>query len=204
MKIVFGGHYQQVPEGWVSIPEPEQDLSKRLNQQDNSIDVIFTEHVCEHLSMEDCIFFMKESFRCLKKGGTFRIAMPTIDKLIKFENNELGKHYSDVQTRHYYPNEDRLLKELGLDGIREEPIVFMLDSLFKGHHHKLLWTSELVYKVLNKIGFSDVHIVEPGETYWDRNDCLERTIRGVEPNYVLGEFGLTKFDPETKVVEAKK
>jgi len=204
MKIVYGGHWHSVPEGWVSIPEPEQDLTQPLNQYDNSVDVIFSEHVGEHLPLEGFISFAKESLRCLKKGGIFRCAMPTIDKLIQFKNDDLGKHYSDTQTAHYYPNEDRILKELGLQGIREEPIVFMLDSLFKGHHHKLLWTSDLVYKVLYKIGFSKVNVMEPGETLWDKENCLERTIRGVNPEYAKANFLITKYDPETKVIEAKK
>jgi len=106
-----------------------------------------------------------------------------------------------VQTKHYYPAEDAALTELGLDGIREEPIVFMLDSLFKGHNHKLLWTSSLMKKVLLKVGFRQVNIHEPGETKFDKSNCLERTIRGINPdNFPAG----TKYDPETQVIEAKK
>lgn len=204
MKIIFGGHWDKPPKGWVSITESEQDITKRLNFEDNSVDVIFNEHVAEHLPLEGAINFFKESLRVLKNGGVLRTACPTVDKLIEFESDELGKHYCDVQTKHYYPNEDVALKELGLEGIREEPIVFMLDSLFKGHNHKLLWTSSLIKKVLDKIGFSKVHIVEPGESKFDKSNCLERTIRGVNPEYVKKEFGIDKYDPETSVIEAKK
>lgn len=204
MKYIVGAHWHNVPEGWICLSEHEQDMRKPLSFDDNSLDAIFSEHCQEHIDFIDGIFFIRESLRTLKKGGTLRIATPTVDKLIQFKNDPLGKHYSDVQTRHYYPNEDAALKELGLEGIREEPIAFMMDSLFKGHNHRFLWTSELLKKVLQKVGFSEVHIAEPGETHWDKSNCLERTIRGVEPNYVLKEFGLTKYDPETSVIEAKK
>ncbi len=204
MKIIFGGHWDNPPEGWLSIPEPEQDITKHLNFEDDSVDAIFNEHVWEHLPLEGSICFAKESLRILNKGGVLRIACPTVDKLIKFKADELGKHYSDVQTQHYYPNEDAALKELGLEGIREEPIVFMLDSLFKGHNHKLIWTSSLIKKVLEKVGFSKVYIVEPGESKFDKLNCLERTIRGVNPEYVKEQFGIDKYDPETSVIEAKK
>lgn len=204
MKIIFGGHWNNPPEGWVSVPEPEQDITKRLNYDDNSVDAIFNEHVWEHLPLEGAIYFAKESLRVLKDGGILRIACPTVDKLIKFKGDELGKHYSDVQTRHYYPNEDAALKELGLEGIREEPIVFMLDSLFKGHNHRLLWTSGLIKKVLLKVGFSQVNIHEPGKTKFDKSNILERTIRGVDPVFVEKKFKITEYDPETMVIEAKK
>lgn len=204
MKIVYGGHYQEVPEGWISIPESEQDITQRLNLPDNSTDVIFNEHVWEHLPLEGAIAFAKESLRVLATGGVLRIACPTIDKLIQFKNDDLGKHYSNTQSRHYYLKEETALYQLGLDGLREDPIVFMFDSLLKGHNHKLVWSSTLIKKVLEKVGFGEVYIQEPGETNFNKEDCLERTIRGVDPEYVLEEFGITKYDPETLVIEAKK
>jgi hypothetical protein len=209
MKVIYGGHWDNPPEGWVSIPEDEQDLTLSLKQTPDSLDCIFTEHVGEHLSMNDCIWFMRESLKCLKKGGVFRIAMPCIDKIIQLKNDTFGKHYSDIQTKHYYPNEDSILKELGLEGVREEPIAFMMDSLFKGHHHKFIWTSELCKKVLQKVGYSEVYVQEPGETNFNKEYCLERVLRGANEDYLRKEFkiksdGVIKFDPETMVIEAKK
>lgn len=204
IKVLHGGHWNTQIDGWINMPEQDQDITKRLKFDDAQVDVIFNEHTWEHITLIDAINYAKECFRVLKIGGVLRIATPTVDKLIQLKNDKLGKHYSDVQTRHYYPNEDAALKELGLEGIREEPIAFMMDSLFKGHNHRFLWTSELLKNVLVKIGFSEVHIVEPGETNWDKSNCLERTIRGVDPEYTLKEFGVTKYDPETSVIEAKK
>lgn len=203
-KIVLGGHYESCPHGWLCLGEQDQDITKRLIFADNSVEIMFLEHINEHVTIIENISFLKEALRVLKHGGVLRIAMPCIDKMIELKNNALGKHYSLVQTRHYYPNEDAALKELGLEGIIEEPIAFMMDSLFKGHHHKFVWTSELFKKVVEKIGFSEVYICEPGETSFNPEYCLERTIRGVDPEYVLKEFGVIKFDPETMVIEAKK
>lgn len=204
MKLIVGGHWDNPPQGWQSFTEQECDITKPLIWADNSVDVLFSEHVQEHIALIDSILYFKEALRVLKPNGILRICMPCIDKLIKFKNDELGKHYSDVQTRHYYPNEDAALKELGLEGIREEPIMFMLDSLFKGHNHKMLWTSSMMKKVLEKVGFSQVNIVEPGNSLFEEEIELERIIRGVEPNYVFQTFGITNYDPESKVIEAKK
>jgi len=204
MKIIYGGHWDNPPKGWISITEQEQDITNRLNLPDNSTDVIFNEHVWEHLPLEGAIAFAKESLRILGTGGILRIACPTIDKLIQFKNDDLGKHYSDTQSRHYYLKEEAALYRLGLDGLREDPMVFMFDSLLKGHNHKLIWSSTLIKKVLEKVGFSEVYVCEPGETNFNKEDCLERIVRGVDVDYLKEHFGLDKFDCETMVIEAKK
>ncbi len=204
MKLILGNHWSEAPEGWTVLKEEDQDMTKTFQWDDNSIDAIFSEHCAEHLPFEGAISFFKESLRVLKPNGIIRTVCPCIDKMIRFKNYAIGKHYADVQTAHYYPNEDAALKELGLEGIREEPIAFMMDSLFKGHLHKFLWTSSLMKKVLQKIGFRQVSVVEPGNSLFEEITELERTIRGVDPEYCLKEFGITKYDPESLVIEAKK
>jgi len=204
-KYVMGGHWTSVPsDDWVAWNEGDQDITKRLELEDDSVDTIFTCHVQEHITLIENIAFFREVLRVLKKGGILRIAMPTVDKLIQFKEDEIGKHYCSVQTAHYFKNEDAALKELGLSGIDEAPMAFMFDSLFKGHNHRFVWDSKLAKKVLEKVGFSKVYIVEPGESKFDKSNCLERTIRGVNPEYVKKEFGIDKYDPETSVIEAKK
>lgn len=203
MKLILGGHYMGAPEGWLALSEDEQDMTKPFPWQDNSVTTLYSEHCGEHLLLNGLICYFKEGYRVLKNGGVLRTIMPTIDKLIQFKNDEAGQSYCTFQTAHYYPNEDAQLRELGLNGVNEDPIVFMFDSLFKGHNHKLLWTSQLVKKVLERIGFSEVHICEPGETHFDKSDCLERILRGIHPNDAE-RLSLTHYDPESKVIEAKK
>lgn len=203
MKVIVGGHYTSAPEGWMALSEQEQDITKPLIWKDNSLNTIYLEHVWEHLPFEGAINFSKESMRCLNKGGVIRIICPTIDKLIQFKSDDVGKLFSDFQLQHYFTEQDRLLKELGLEGIREEPISFLFDSLLKGHNHIHVWTSQLIKKVLEKIGFSEVYICEPGETHFNKEDCLERIVRGIHPQVAL-DMGITHYDPESLVIEAKK
>jgi SAM-dependent methyltransferase len=204
MKLILGNHWDKAPEGWTILKEEDQDMTKIFKWEDSSIEAIFSEHCVEHLTLEGAINYFKESLRVLKHGGILRTVCPFIDKMIHFKNDAIGKHYSDVQTRNYYPNEDAALKELGLEGIREEPIMFMMDSLFKGHNHRMIWTSGMMKKVLQKVGFSQVNIVQPGVSLFEEETELERVIRGVNPEYCLKEFNVTHYDPESIVIEAKK
>jgi len=201
MKIVFCGHWHEVPEGWVSIPENEQDITKPLPYSENSVNQIFTEHGWEHLPFEGAVCFAREAHRVLEKGGIIRTVCPTINQLCAFKvDSDLSKEYIRCQTSHYYPNEFSLLEGMGIDPIAHGK-QFMLDSLFKGHHHKMIWSAELIAEVLEKIGFSEVNITVPGDSKWDKSTCLERIVRGIEPDRFPE---ITHYDPESQVIEAKK
>lgn len=204
MKVLFGGHYEACPEGWQCLSEQEQDITKTLKYEDNSLIVIYLEHINEHITLIENISFLKEALRILKIGGVLRIDMPCIDKMIKFKNDGIGKHFADIQLSHYFAEENNALKKLGLQGISEEPIQFLFHSLIKFHNHKHVWTSKLMQKVLQKIGFSEVYICEPGQTNFNPEYCLERIVRGVNPEYIKNEFGIEYYDPESMVIEAKK
>jgi SAM-dependent methyltransferase len=202
MKLILGGHWTNPPEGWTSMPEAEVDITKRLPFEDNSVDVIFTEHVFEHLPFEGALSFLRESYRVLNSQGILRTVCPCLDKLIQFKPDEIHRHYAQVQTRHYYPNEDRMLNELGLE-FTDYGFVFMMDSLMKGHNHKLIWTSKMVADVTESIGFTAVHICLPGESFVDQSTCLERIVRGVDPEFLKNK-NIKSFDPETYCIEAQK
>lgn len=64
------------------------DASKKLPFPDASIDVIFTEQFIEHLSQEQALFFIKESYRVLKKGGCIRHSTPDLKKIIDLYDNK--------------------------------------------------------------------------------------------------------------------
>ena len=77
LKVIFGGHWSN-HSGWLILDQVDQNISKRLNFSDNTVDVVFTEHVIEHVSFTDGIYFFNESKRILKNGGVLRIVCPMI------------------------------------------------------------------------------------------------------------------------------
>lgn len=203
IKAIVGGHWSNPPEGWVALSEQDQDLTAPLKWADETVDVLMWEHVSEHLEMTDCILFFKEAKRVLKLGGILRTVAPFVDKLVKFdESTPAGKHYTQTQLRHYYPNDDIALKELGID-FNDHGLEFMLDSLLKKHHHKHVWSTGLMVRVLEKIGYSEVTTPKIGQSFFDQSNCLERTIRGMYPDWCAAN-GITECDFESMVVEARK
>lgn len=210
MKVILGGHWTDAPKGWVALTEDEQDITKRFQWDDSSLEAVATEHVFEHCDFFGGINYMKESYRCLKPGGILRTVAPFVDKLVQFDSltfrgvggQSLNRSYIINSLKPYYPGHAEELESMGIDFL-SEGLPFFLDSLMKKHNHKFLWSTTLMLKVLSSIGFSDVRICLPGESEFDESTCLERRYRGVD-HEIAQAFGYSMFDPESLVVEAKK
>lgn len=209
MKVILGGHWTDAPKGWVALTEDEQDITKRFQWDDSSLEAIATEHVFEHVDFFGGINYMKESYRCLKPEGILRTVAPFVDKLVQFDSisfrgtpQSLKRSYIINSLKPYYPEHADELASMDID-FASEGLPFFLDSLMKKHNHKFLWSTTLMLKVLVRIGFSDVRICLPGESEFDESTCLERRLRGVDAK-LANSFGYNMFDPESLVVEARK
>lgn len=69
---IGGGKHLKSSDEWINADLIDGDIyldaTRRLPFKDNSIDLIFTEQFFEHISREEGLNFLKESFRVLKKG----------------------------------------------------------------------------------------------------------------------------------------
>jgi SAM-dependent methyltransferase len=206
LKILFGGHWSNNP-GWLLLTEQQQDITRPLDVPDAVADVVFSEHVIEHVPFVSAVHFMQESFRILKPGGVCRIVCPMLDRLMTARlDDSNGQEYVRRSLMSTQQDADDVLRNtLGLDGIHEEPLPFLFSSLYMYHGHRFIWTSTLMIKVLKKIGFSHAQRYEPGQG--SRPDaCIERRRRGI---YVGNDWreelqAQTSYDVESFAVEAIK
>jgi len=58
------------------------NLTKRFPWADSSIDVVYTSHTLEHLSLVQGKFFLSECLRVLRPGGILRIVVPGLRPII--------------------------------------------------------------------------------------------------------------------------
>lgn len=206
LRVVFGGHWDNNPE-WLLLDESEQDISKPLNFPDNSVDVIFTEHVFEHVDFCSAVSFLHQSLRILKPGGVFRLVCPMLDSILSadFSGSE-GISYTQTSLTPYYVREHLLLdKILGLGGLSAAPFDFFVNSMFREHGHKFIWSSDLVMRVMQKLGFSKIAKAAIGEGI-NPEYCIERRKRGIYlgDKWPDGSPVPPIFDLESTVVEAVK
>jgi predicted SAM-dependent methyltransferase len=78
-------------EGWINIDleaptgkaDLEWDLTFGIPCDDSSCRLLYCEHFLEHLTVEQGLFFLRECRRVLQPGGVLRIAMPSLDEIIR-------------------------------------------------------------------------------------------------------------------------
>jgi SAM-dependent methyltransferase len=202
-KIVLGGHWCSLLYPWEIFTEHDIDITKPLPFIDDSIDFIFTEHVVEHIEIIEAIGFFKECYRVLKKGSIVRTVMPFVDVIVNRPYGNQWRKYFENNISHLIEKELKQLKDIEL-GIQDYADVLQINALFYKCGHKFLWDTQLLYDLLNHIGFNV-------KDYYDgdgaiKENCIEHKQRGIdmsmdyEKNMKCKEF----IDHEGAAVEGTK
>ena len=84
IKVQFGCGNRRFS-GWNNF-DYEIDINKPLPFNDNSIDIIFTNHNLEHVNFTSAYKFLEECYRILKPKGILRIQVPSIEKIYSCED----------------------------------------------------------------------------------------------------------------------
>jgi predicted SAM-dependent methyltransferase len=118
-------------------PNWHLDITKLWRCADNYWDGIFTEHVLEHLAYSEAIFALKESLRTLKPSAWIRISVPDIAKYVSY-------YCGNVADANFpqFPS----------------PAV-AISFVTQMHHHRSVWNSDLMVRVLTELGFQDAKSV---------------------------------------------
>lgn len=59
------------------------DLRKGIPYADTSFDVVYHSHLLEHFSKQSAPNFLRECHRVLKPGGTIRVAVPDLERIVR-------------------------------------------------------------------------------------------------------------------------
>jgi len=104
LKLNFGSFINMFHNGWINLDIHDLnqfaqvnqykflqfDARKKINIENEKIDLMYSSHMLEHLTRDEGILFLQECYRLLKKGGAFRILVPDLEKIINlYQNNKL-------------------------------------------------------------------------------------------------------------------
>jgi len=196
LHVGCGGNYL---ESWLNsdlIPDNNTivmlDASKPFPLPASSFDYVFSEHVFEHLSFEQQLNLLKESYRILKPGGKIRIATPDFDFLARLAGNKKSEFDNEYlkwnfQTfLKYIPA--RLMDAANLD-------VYVINNYFRDWGHQLIHNKSSIKNLLEYCGFHVSGFQNVGES----SDPL---LIGLEKHGAVITDTYNKY--ETMVVEAVK
>lgn len=133
------------------------DIVKGLPIQNNSMKGIYSSHVLEHLSYNDCKRALDNTFRYLKPGGIFRCILPNLELLVNAYLDDKKKNEADASVR---------FMEYSFLGYKEKPKTFieLLRWYYTTDNHYWMWDNESLTKQLIATGFSDVYVSEYGKS----------------------------------------
>lgn len=129
------------------------DIRKGLPLPDGSADAVYCSHVLEHLALEDFREALKNTYRLLKPGGTFRFVLPDL------------RYHIEQYMRSTEPDAATKLVEGLLLGQVRRPrgLVGLLRSWAGNADHRWMWDFESMKLELERAGFVNVRRAAMGD-----------------------------------------
>jgi predicted SAM-dependent methyltransferase len=163
------------------------DASQKFPFEDTSVDYIYSEHMIEHLMLEQSNTMLSECFRVLKNGGKIRLATPNLSKIIGLylDNcDDKSQEYLKWISTNFLTNSADFSK------------VEVINQMFHGWKHQFLFDETYMRKFLVKKGFRNITTCAYGVSTDDH-------LNNLETHHInVGNFDMVKF--ETLILEAEK
>jgi predicted SAM-dependent methyltransferase len=140
----------RLKQGWVNIDlaktaDIRLDMRRKLPFQDNSCEVIYSEHFLEHLDYpEPALTVFKDCLRILAPGGRFTFSVPDIDLVLRTYVNGGTPEYYEAQKRwspKWYTTQ----------------IEFINYNFRQDGEHRFAYDQETMTKLLQQAGFKNIN-----------------------------------------------
>lgn len=158
-KLHLGGGKRYIP-GFTHIDlddfphiDYKQDISKLDMFEDNTVDYIYCCHALEYLDREQAKEALKEWHRVLKEGGILRVAVPNFETIIR-----VYQKYKDIEHRGI------LGPIYGQMTINVHPYCYNPRIDERTIFHKTMYDFKSLKKLLEKVGFKNIHQYDWRET----------------------------------------
>ncbi len=131
--------------------------------QSETFNFVYSEHLFEHLKVEQQLNILKESYRILKKGGTMRIAMPSLDFIFDLYSNP-SKLENQQYVNWMVNNISNLRTVNNSIASNEEHYCYVINNLFKDWGHQMIHNYSSFKKLAFQCGYINVKQCNVGES----------------------------------------
>jgi predicted SAM-dependent methyltransferase len=128
------------------------DVRERFPLPDAAFDLVFSEHMLEHLTYAEGQLCLRECFRVLRPDGRIRIATPSLERLAQlYGGGALRERYVRWAVETLEPETDT-----PLPGV-------VINNFFRSWGHRFIYDAQTLRHALTEAGFVDVEERPVGE-----------------------------------------
>lgn len=131
------------------------DVTQRFPLPDRSFRIVFSEHLIEHVSYEEGLGMLKESFRVLQPGGKVRVTTPDLLKFIGlFEEKRTAERQAYLRQKwdfHSWP-------------ATPDENCFVLNMELREWGHRFVYTPRMLRASMESAGFTQIRQFTAGES----------------------------------------
>jgi predicted SAM-dependent methyltransferase len=173
--------------GWLGADafKPEADIymnaTSRFPFPDNSFDVIYSEHVIEHIHTDKIPFFLSEARRVLKPGGLFRVTTPDLEIHAREYCAGNDAFFEPIVSK-YQTRWDRQKTKYWL--VRSKGGAFMTRAVQRFYRHRWMYDFETLASCLREVGFSSCVKQSVGQSLVPEAGRMDRADRAFETLYI--------------------
>jgi predicted SAM-dependent methyltransferase len=147
------------------------NAATRLPLPAESVDVLYSSHMLEHLDRQEVLSFLAEAQRVLRPRGTLRLAVP-----------DLRRHVNRYLES---GDADGFVAATELTQPRKKPLAQRLKALLAGsRNHLWMYDGKSLTRLLDSAAFVDIHVLEAGQTTINGPDALDLHERSDESVYL--------------------
>lgn len=147
------------------------NVTCRIPEPDQSVEVLYSSHMLEHLDQKEAQRYLREARRVLMHGGIIRFGVPNIRRLVD-EYSRTG-------------DADAMLSATMLTRENPRGLLQRLSYLFLGDRgHKWLYDGPSLQKLLTAAGFINAQVLPAGSTTIPNPGTLDLREREAESMYV--------------------
>jgi hypothetical protein len=130
------------------------DIVAGLPIVDNSCRAVYCSHVLEHLSLVDCRAALKNTYRMLENGGTFRFVLPDLEYYIQQYNQDSSPEAALDFLKS---------TQLGIERRPKSFKKFFFDWL-RTSAHLWMWDYKSMEQELKSVGFVEIRRAQLGDS----------------------------------------
>lgn len=137
------------------------DAGRAFPIEDNTFDVIYNEHIFEHLTITQQINMLQESFRVLKEGGVLRTATPDVEFLINLyqkPSTVIHSEYAQWAMSHSHHLIDASRHKVA----QEDYPVYIISNFLKAWGHQVVHDKKSFASLAGQVGFKKTTFCEVG------------------------------------------